>query len=338
MATNLLQVRHLTVEYLRRRQSPFAARTVLRAVDDVSFEVRRGETFGLVGESGCGKSSLGRAVLRLQDPIEGEILFDNVDLNRVSRRELRKYRRRMQMVFQDSYASLNPYRPVAQIIIEPLEIFDVGTRRTRRMKTAELLQAVGLPEQAGKKYPHEFSGGQRQRINIARALALEPEFIVCDEPVSSLDVSIQAQISDLLVKLQQDRHLTYLFISHDLAVVRNLCHRVGVMYLGKLCEVADGDDIYESPRHPYTRALLAAVPIPDPVVERKREAERASLAGEVAPSGDLSTGCAFFGRCPMAAKVRSEVGIDCASIAPKLAEVSPRHFVACHGYPPSRPV
>jgi oligopeptide/dipeptide ABC transporter ATP-binding protein len=169
-------------------------------------------------------------------------------------------------------------------------------------------------------------------------LALEPEFIVCDEPVSSLDVSIQAQISDLLVQLQQQRRLTYLFISHDLAVVRDLCHRVGVMYLGRLCEVADGDDIYESPRHPYTRALLAAVPIPDPVVERRREAERAMLAGEVAPSAEASTGCAFFGRCPMAAKVASELGIDCSKVAPRLAEVRPRHFVACHDYPASRPV
>jgi peptide/nickel transport system ATP-binding protein/oligopeptide transport system ATP-binding protein len=239
------------------------------------------------------------------------------------------------MVFQDSYASLNPYKTVAYIIAEPLEIFGIGTRRTRRRKAAELLEAVGLPERAGRKYPHEFSGGQRQRINIARALALEPEFIVCDEPVSSLDVSIQAQITDLLVDLQEERRLTYLFISHDLAVVRNLCHRVAVMYLGRLCEIADSDALYESPLHPYTRALLAAVPVPDPIVEARRDAERATLAGEVVAS-HAPGGCPFVGRCPIAARVASEYGIDCASVAPVLTEVRPAHFVACHQYAPSR--
>jgi oligopeptide/dipeptide ABC transporter ATP-binding protein len=243
----------------------------------------------------------------------------------------------MQMVFQDSYASLNPYRTVAKIIAEPMEIFAVGTRSSRRQKVAELLEAVGLSGQAGGRYPHEFSGGQRQRINIARALALEPELIVCDEPVSSLDVSIQAQITDLLVGLQEQHGLTYIFISHDLAVIRDVCHRVAVMYLGKICEIAQSDDLYESPLHPYTKALLSAVPIPDPVAEARRDAERITLSGEVPSAARLPAGCRFAGRCPMAAVVKQDFGIDCAVIPPALAEVRQGHRVACHLFATSRP-
>ncbi len=333
----LVSVRDLTIHYPLRSGALFGRGAMLHAVDGVSFDIGRGETVGLVGESGCGKSSIGRGVLRLQEPTGGAVLFDGSDLLRLPKDEVRVRRRRMQMVFQDSYASLNPYMRVAEIIAEPLDIFGIGTRRERRDKAFALLDAVGLDRATGARYPHEFSGGQRQRINIARALVLEPDFIICDEPVSSLDVTIQAQIIDLLANLRDRLGLTCLFISHDLAVVRELCHRVAIMYLGQVCEIGDCDALYAEPLHPYTRALLSAVPIPDPVEEERREGERMVLEGEPPNAVNPPVGCRFSGRCPMAAEVRRRYGIECAVTAPKLAQAVPRHSVACHLHASSRP-
>ena len=334
---NLLVVRNLTIHYPLARSSLLGLGGSLQAVDRVSFDIRRGETFGLVGESGCGKSSLGRGVLRLQEPTSGELIFDGSDLMSLSKGELRLRRRRMQMIFQDSYASLNPYMRVAEIVAEPMHVFGIGTRRGRLDRVRELIAAVGLEPSLGSRYPHELSGGQRQRVNIARALALEPSFIVCDEPVSALDVTVQAQIIDLLLDLQSRFGLTYLFISHDLSVVRELCHRIAIMYLGQLCEIGDGDAIYATALHPYTRALLSAVPIPDPLVEARRESERVVLEGEPPNAFDPPAGCRFSGRCPMAAEVCRRYEIECAVTAPILAEGEPRHRVACHLHAASRP-
>ena len=333
---DFLVVRGLTVHYTIGRVSALrGSATIVRAVEDVSFEIGKGETFGLVGESGCGKSSVGRAVLRLQEPSAGKVMLGGTDVTTLDSAALRQFRRRMQMVFQDSLASLNPYMKVAEIIGEPLEIFGIGTRAQRRARVDELLRAVGLEPGARRRFPHEFSGGQRQRINIARALAAGPDFVVCDEPVSALDVTIQAQIVELLASLQQEFGPTYLFISHDLAVVRRICHRVGIMYLGSLCEIADSDAVYGSPLHPYTRALLSAIPIPDPALERRRQ--RIVLSGDIPSGVNPLPGCRFAGRCPSRAAVREQHGIDCAVMRPTLAAVNRSHRVACHLYPQCRP-
>jgi oligopeptide transport system ATP-binding protein len=293
----------------------------VKAVDGISFQIRKGETLGLVGESGCGKSTTGRAILQLYRPTEGEIKFGQVELTKLKSGEMRRMRRQMQMIFQDPYASLNPRMSVGAIIGEPLAIHGLATGKARRERVAELMRVVGLNPYYANRFPHEFSGGQRQRIGVARALAVEPDFIVADEPVSALDVSIQAQIINLLEDLQEEFGLTYLFIAHDLAVVRHLSDRVAVMYLGKLMELTGRDELYQNPLHPYTKALLSAVPIPDPEVEEKRE--RIILSGDVPSPMRPPPGCVFHTRCPIAID-------ECRAVIPEWREISRDHWVACH--------
>ena len=293
----------------------------IKAVDGISFDIYRGETLGLVGESGCGKSTTGRTILRLYQPTEGEVYLDGVDLGGLKGGELRQLRRRMQMIFQDPYASLNPRMTVAGIVGEPLEIHGAASRKEKQERVAELLQLVGLNPYFANRYPHEFSGGQRQRIGVARALALEPDFIVCDEPISALDVSIQAQVVNLLEELQDRMRLTYLFIAHDLSMVRHISDRVAVMYLGKIVELTDRNTLYTDPLHPYTQALLSAVPIPDPVIEEKRQ--RILLEGDVPSPANPPKGCNFNTRCPSATEA-------CNEAEPEFKEVAPGHWVACH--------
>lgn len=291
-----------------------------KAVDGVDLSIPAGRTLGLVGESGCGKSTLGRAVLRLTPITEGRVIFDGVDVASLSGEDLRRQRRSMQMVFQDPLASLNPRQSVETILTEPLKAHRIAHDRTTKVR--ELLDQVGLPASAARKYPHEFSGGQRQRIGVARALALEPRFIIADEPVSALDVSIQAQVLNLLEDLQEELGLTYLVIAHDLAVVRHVSDEVAVMYLGGIVEQAASDDLYEAPLHPYTKALMSAVPVPDPVVEATRE--RIILTGDLPSPSDPPQGCRFHTRCPYRQETR------CDSERPMLRELRPGHRVACH--------
>jgi peptide/nickel transport system ATP-binding protein len=293
----------------------------IKAVDGVSLTIERGETVGLVGESGCGKSTLGRTILRLYEPTSGRIVFDGRDITRLSDAQLRPVRERMQMVFQDPFASLNPRHSVGRIVGEPLRVHGVASRRELSGRVRVLLEVVGLPADAGNRYPHEFSGGQRQRIGLARALALNPDFVVCDEPVSALDVSIQAQIVNLLEELQEQLDLTYLFIAHDLAVVRHISDRIAVMYLGKIVEVAPGDDLYENPLHPYTVTLLSAIPIPDPAIERNRTSIR--VEGDLPSPVNPPSACRFHTRCPFVQETR------CRDEEPLLREVQ-GHLVACH--------
>jgi peptide/nickel transport system ATP-binding protein len=294
----------------------------IKAVDDVSFEIRRGETLGLVGESGCGKSTVGRTLLRLYEPTAGTIRFDGQDITNLGERELRPLRRRMQMVFQDPFASLNPRHSVGRIVGEPLRVHHLSRGKGVGKRVRELLEIVGLPADAGGRYPHEFSGGQRQRIGLARSLALNPDFIVCDEPVSALDVSIQAQIINLLEGLQTDFDLTYLFIAHDLAVVRHISDRIAVMYLGWIVEVSPAEELYDNPLHPYTISLLSAVPIPDPSVERERET--ILLAGDLPSPANPPAGCRFHTRCPYVQPTR------CRDEIPPLRKLSSGHEAACH--------
>jgi len=293
----------------------------VRAVDGLSFDVKSGETLGLVGESGCGKSTTGRAVLQLHRPTSGSVNFAGTELTQMKGGDLRRFRRRMQMIFQDPFSSLNPRMSVAQIIGEPLAIHGLYKGAERRDRVQYIMQAVGLNPLFARRFPHEFSGGQRQRIGIGRALAVEPDFIVCDEPVSALDVSIQAQVINLLEDLQGEFGLTYLFIAHDLAVVRHISDRVAVMYLGKMMELADSNELYENPLHPYTKALLSAVPITDPEVERQRE--RIILTGDVPSPLRPPSGCVFNTRCPIAVD-------ECRERVPEWREHIPGHWVACH--------
>jgi peptide/nickel transport system ATP-binding protein len=294
----------------------------IKAVDDVSFAIHRGETLGLVGESGCGKSTVGRTILRLYEPTAGKVVFDGMDITSLGENELRPLRRRMQMIFQDPYASLNPRHSVGRIVAEPLRVHGLSGKKGSAKRVRELLEIVGLPVDAVSRYPHEFSGGQRQRIGLARSLALNPDFIVCDEPVSALDVSIQAQIINLLENLQSDFELTYLFIAHDLAVVRHISDRIAVMYLGKIVEISAAADLYDEPLHPYTISLLSAVPIPDPVVERERET--ILLAGDLPSPANPPSGCRFHTRCPYVQPTR------CHDEEPELRRLAPGHVAACH--------
>ena len=317
----LLEVRNL-VKHFRVTSGLFGGRSgLIRAVDGVSFELRRGETLGLVGESGCGKTTTGRCILQLERPTSGEVIFEGRDLTKLGQDELRAVRRKVQVIFQDPYSSLNPRMTVGQIIAEPLAVHGIVTeRKSRAQRVREILSHVGLLPQHADRYPHQLSGGQRQRVGIARALAVEPALIICDEPVSALDVSIQAQIINLLEDLQAEFGLTYLFVAHDLSVVRHISDRVAVMYLGKIVEITDRKSLYDVPLHPYTKALLSAVPIPDPLLEMRRE--RVVLGGEVPSPLNPPPGCVFHPRCPIAVdRCRREV--------PELREIRAGHRAAC---------
>lgn len=314
---NILEVKHLK-KYFDVRQG-FTKKTYVRAVDDVTFSIKRGETLGLVGESGCGKSTLGRSILRLIEPTEGNIIFEGKDITHANMKE---YRRKMQIVFQDPYASLDPRKTVSELIGEGYKINNIyPDKNERKSHVLDLMKAVGLSEDFYNRYPHEFSGGQRQRIGIARALAVDPTFIVCDEPVSALDVSIQAQIINMLSETQKEKGITYLFIAHDLSVVKHISDRIAVLYLGRLMELTDSAELFRNPLHPYTQMLLSSIPIPDP--ERSAKRNRVILKGEIPSPLNPPSGCPFRTRCPRAMKT-------CAEEFPKLREIKPGHFVSCH--------
>ena len=314
----LISVQDLEVHY-RSGGGLFSAAKTVKAVDGLSLDIKRGETLGLVGESGCGKSTLGKAILRLTEPTSGKVFYNGKDLARLPKSAMREQRKHLQMIFQDPYASLNPRMTVGQIIGEPIRTFGLANGSVES-KVQDLMETVGLSRRFIKRYPHEFSGGQRQRIGIARALAVDPEFIVADEPISALDVSIQAQIMNLMEHLQAEKNLTYLFISHDLRAVRHLSDRVAVMYLGRIVELADGKEIYRDPLMPYTKALISAVPVPDPEIEAKRE--RIILKGDVPSPINPPSGCHFHTRCSFA------IGA-CSLQVPQLVEIKPRHFSSC---------
>ncbi|PAD76938.1 MULTISPECIES: ABC transporter ATP-binding protein [Paenibacillus] len=322
MSEPLLQVEHLKKYYPIERKWFGKQGAVVKAVDDISFSVMQGETFGLVGESGCGKSTTGRALLRLIEPTGGQVRFDGTELTALSAKELRMKRRDMQIVFQDPFSSLDPRHTVQRILEEPLIVHGIGDRQERQRMIRELTDVVGLAQSHLQRYPHQFSGGQRQRIGIARALSLRPKLIVADEPVSALDVSIQSQVINLLQDLQEEFGLTYLFIAHDLSVVKHISDRIAVMYLGRIVEIAEKDKLYSAPRHPYTQALLSAVPEPDPDMRRAR----ILLQGEVPSPADAPVGCAFHTRCPKVMDI-------CRARRPELAETGEGHLAACHLYP-----
>ncbi|GER65833.1 putative oligopeptide transport ATP-binding protein YkfD [Weizmannia acidilactici] len=314
----LLEVKHV------KKYFDMGKKQFLKAVDDLNFDIYKGETFGLVGESGCGKSTAGRLIMGIYTPTGGQILYNGKDIHALDEHESFRMKRNVQMIFQDPYASLNPRATVREIIAEPLEVHGIyKNKREELERIYELLKEVGLNKEHASRYPHEFSGGQRQRIGIARALALDPEFIICDEPISALDVSVQAQVVNVLKKLQRDKNLTYLFIAHDLSMVKHISDRIGVMYLGHLVELTGSKNLYRKPLHPYTEALLSAIPIPDPKIEDKRE--RIILKGEIPSPINPPSGCVFRTRCPKAMDI-------CASVKPQWLEVEELHYVACHLY------
>ncbi|MFT8710372.1 MAG: dipeptide ABC transporter ATP-binding protein [Sporolactobacillus sp.] len=319
MSDKLLDVTNLKKYYPIKEGLLQKTKETVRAVDGVSFSVNQGETLGIVGESGCGKSTTGRMIMRLIEPTEGQIVFDGKNLLQLSRNEMRKARKDIQMIFQDPFASLNPRQTIGQIIEEPMIVHHIGNRKRRQERVRELLELVGLSAYQAKRYPHQFSGGQRQRIGIARALAVEPKLIIADEPVSALDVSVQSQVLNLLQDLQGKFNLTYMFIAHDLSVVRHISDRVGVMYLGKLVELADSEQLYSQPKHPYTKALLSAVPIPDP----DNQSERIILSGDVPSPAHPPSGCPFHDRCPVAKDI-------CSKEIPHLRELTDGRLVSCH--------
>ncbi|GLC28726.1 ABC transporter ATP-binding protein [Clostridium omnivorum] len=314
---NLIEVRNL------KKYFKVGKDAVLKAVDDVSFDIKKGETLGLVGESGCGKTTCGRTVMGLYSATGGTVTFDGVEIHSLNKHDKKKFARRAQIIFQDPYASLNPRMTVGDIIGEGIDIHNLHKGQERTDRIFKLLELVGLNKEHASRFPHEFSGGQRQRIGIARALAIEPDFIVCDEPISALDVSIQAQVVNLLIKLQRELGLTYLFIAHDLSMVKHISDRVGVMYLGTMVELASSHDLYSKPLHPYTQALLSAIPIPDPEVEKNRQ--RIMLEGEVPSPINPKPGCRFAARCKYAKPI-------CSEQSPVFKEVEKEHFVACHLY------
>lgn len=319
----LIQVNNLKKYFSAKSGFNNANKKIVKAVDDVSFYIGKGETFGLVGESGCGKSTLGRTITRLYDVTAGEIFFDGKDIAKLGAKELQLYHKRMQIIFQDPYSSLNPYMNVAEIIDEPMEIHTKLLRKERMEKIQILLEKVGMKKDDMEKYPHEFSGGQRQRIGIARALSVEPEFILCDEPIAALDVSIQAQVVNMLEDLQNELKLTYLFVAHDLSMVRHISNRIGVMYLGRIVEISKSNELYKKPLHPYTKALLSAIPIADPI--KARSTSRQIIEGDLPSPTDIPRGCRFCERCTHAMAV-------CKEEDPKMKEVSNGHYVACHLY------
>jgi len=321
---NLVEARNLKKFFPVHTHFFSRAKTFVQAVVGVNLSIRRGETLGLVGESGCGKSTLGRLILRLEEPTEGQIFFENEDILQYDSERLRQLRREMQIIFQDPYSSLNPRKTVGSIIGEPLIIHRMGTKKEREERVLKLLEVVGLRPEHINRYPHEFSGGQRQRIGIARALALNPKLIIADEPVSALDVSIQAQVLNLLEDLQGEFHLTYLFIAHDLSVVEHISDRVAVMHLGRIAELAQSEELYRDPKHPYTQALLSANPVPDPTLER----QRIILQGEVPSPINPPSGCNFHTRCPFKFE-------PCPKEVPQFKEIEPNHWVACYLYGPN---
>src|SRR5436853_3048576 len=326
---NLISIRDLKVHFPLAGSAWFGgSQSIVKAVDGVSLDIRAGETLGLVGESGCGKSTLGWAILRLTEPTSGQVLFRGQDRASLSTKAMREHRRHLQIIFQDPYASLNPRMTVGQIVSEPIETFRLARGEAKKERVKELLEMVGLSPRLTKRYPHEFSGGQRQRIGIARALAVDPEFIVADEPISALDVSIQAQIMNLLDRLRVQKHLTYLFISHDLRAVRHVSDRLAVMYLGKIVELADARAVYADPLMPYTKALISAVPVADPKIESTRR--RIVLQGDVPSPINPPSGCRFRTRCPYAIAA-------CAEAEPRLVEIKPNHFAACIRISPEQP-
>jgi oligopeptide transport system ATP-binding protein len=296
---------------------------VIKAVDGVSLEIKRGETFGLVGESGCGKSTLGRTITRLYDVTDGDIFFEGTNIAKLNKRQMKKYYKKMQIIFQDPYSSLNPYMNVKELIDEPLSLHTSLNKIEREEKIQNLLQMVGLKESDMEKFPHEFSGGQCQRIGIARAVSTNPDFVLCDEPISALDVSIQAQVVNMLEELQKEMGLTYLFVAHDLSMVRHISDRIGVMYLGSIVEVARSNDLYKNPLHPYTKGLLSSIPIADPI--KANEAKRNIIDGDIPSPMNIPTGCRFHTRCPYAKPI-------CAEVSPEQKMVEDNHLVACHLY------
>ena len=320
MTDTILQVTHLTKHF------PAGGGKVVHAVDDVSFSIRRGRTLGLVGESGCGKSSCARTIIRIYEPTSGQICLEGDDITGLTQKQLLPYRRKMQMIFQDPYASLNARMTVQDIVAEPLRAHRVcASRKEERERVAQMLARVGLNQEHAGRYAHEFSGGQRQRVGIARALILQPSLVICDEPISALDVSIQAQVVNMLRNFQEEQGLTYLFIAHDLSMVRYVSDEVGVMYLGQLVEMCEADEIYAHPLHPYTQGLLASVPVPDPVLARKKEG--AGIEGDLPSPISPPSGCRFHTRCPFATK-------RCSEEAPVFREAAPGHFCSCHLYNP----
>lgn len=319
----LIEVNNLKKYFPVKNQFIGSKKKFVKAVDGVSFEIKKGETFGLVGESGCGKSTLGRSITRLYDITSGDIFFEGTNIAKFNKREMKEYYRRMQIIFQDPYSSLNPSMNVEELINEPLALHTNLTKKERPEKIEHLLEMVGLKKVDMEKFPHEFSGGQCQRIGIARAISTEPDFILCDEPISALDVSIQAQVVNMLEDLQKEMGLTYLFVAHDLSMVRHISDRIGVMYLGNIVEISESNDLYKNPLHPYTKALLSSIPIADP--RKAKEPKRQIIEGDIPSPIDIPNGCRFHTRCPYAKPI-------CKEISPQMKEVENGHFAACHLY------